>query len=94
MPPPPPVVEGNTLEPSPDNPDILIEYDENGVPLGEWTYEDPPGIWIFDEFPPLGGVPGTGDEGVPIYLFILLGAGLIGAGVIAGAMTKKRRNSK
>lgn len=33
-----------------------IEIDEDGIPLGEWTLGDD-GVWIFEEYPPLGDAP-------------------------------------
>ena len=40
--------------------DGFIEFDADGVPLGRWEYDGDEGVWIFNEFPPLGELP-TGD---------------------------------
>jgi hypothetical protein len=55
-------VPGHTLRPGPA-PGIYIELDENGVPLGEWHWDDDAQEWIFDEYPPpLANLPQTGGK--------------------------------
>ncbi|MDR2770817.1 MAG: hypothetical protein LBB57_02140, partial [Clostridiales Family XIII bacterium] len=39
---------------------VYIELDENGIPLGEWRWDEPTQQWIFDEYPPLADLPQTG----------------------------------
>jgi hypothetical protein len=57
--PPLPSSPGNTLEAG-DN-GVFIEISPEGVPLGEWHWEEPILEWVFDEYPPLAGLnPHTG----------------------------------
>ncbi|MCL1804801.1 MAG: hypothetical protein FWG28_02180 [Clostridiales bacterium] len=65
-----------------------IEFDEDGVPLGEWHWDDELEEWIFDEFPPLGALPRTGAVAIPAALSLMLG------GSSLGAMTALRKNAK
>jgi uncharacterized repeat protein (TIGR02543 family) len=59
--PPVPARPGGNLTPAPGAENAYIELDEDGVPLGEWRYDDDLGEWIFDEYPPpLGNLPQTG----------------------------------
>ena len=51
---------------------IYVELDQDGAPLGEWHWDDDSEQWIFDEYPPLGKLPQTGDAGVPIPMALLL----------------------
>ena len=70
---------GGRLTPKDDN--TYIEFDENGTPLGEWHWDDDPGEWIYEEYPPLDSydppqdnydLPQTGEGvGVPLLLFML-----------------------
>jgi hypothetical protein len=91
---PTPNAEGNSLIPGPNG--TYIELDENGVPLGEWHYDDDAGEWVFDEYPPpLADLPQTGEvlsHTISSYLwaiplFALLLFGLIWPGL------RKRRHS-
>ena len=45
----------------------IFEIDENGTPLGTWTWDEEEEIWIFDEIPPLAAAtpPPTGGLGSP-----------------------------
>lgn len=84
--PPAPNTPGNTLVPDGDG---FLEFDENGVPLGKWDWDDDQGEWIFDEFPPLGNLPQTGNDGAPPYMYIP-GALLIALGLTLRYTDKKR----
>ena len=58
-----------------------IEFGEDDTPLGEWRWDEDLEEWVFDEFPPpLGGLPATGDSGIPKYFNILAGFCLINLG--------------
>ena len=79
---------GNLMPPSPanpdhpliqDGPDSYIELDLTGAPLGTWHWDGD--NWIFEEFPPLGNLPDTGDNGLPAILLLLLGFLLLGTGL-------------
>ena len=53
---------------------MFFEFDENGVPLGAWTWDDATEMWIFDADVPLAYFP-----------VAPLGAGAV-AGMAAGLM--------
>lgn len=79
---------GNTLVP--DGEGGYIEYDDENSPTGAWHQDPDTGEWIFDEFPPLGGLtPPTGDAG-------LLGWGVAAAGAVTAIafIVKPRRRRK
>jgi uncharacterized repeat protein (TIGR01451 family) len=60
--PPGPTVPGHNIVPG-DN-GVYIELDENGVPLGEWRWDEPTEEWVFEEYPPpLANLPQTGFRG-------------------------------
>ncbi|HCC34532.1 MAG TPA: hypothetical protein DEQ02_02385 [Ruminococcaceae bacterium] len=71
---PPPASVPEDTEPTLDDPghtlerdgDGWIELDEDGVPLGRWTWDPARGVWIFDEFPPLGNLPQSGSESASV----------------------------
>jgi uncharacterized repeat protein (TIGR02543 family) len=75
--PPPPANQRAVLVPN-DNGGGFIEFDEDGVPLGEWHFDEEIESWIFDPIVPLAvfPVPATGDVGavIPVALFALLAA--------------------
>ncbi|MDR0858726.1 MAG: LPXTG cell wall anchor domain-containing protein, partial [Oscillospiraceae bacterium] len=48
--PPVPMAPGNYLEESEDG---WIEFDEDGVPLGEWKWNEEEELWEFEEIIPL-----------------------------------------
>jgi hypothetical protein len=48
-----------------------LELDEDGVPLGEWHWDNDLQEWIYDEYPPLGSLPRTGADNLP-GLFAML----------------------
>ena len=36
--------------------DYFVLYDEEGIPLGVWRFDEDDLIWIYDEYPPLAGL--------------------------------------
>ena len=98
--PPLPVKTGSAVIPG-DDEDTFIEYDEEGVPLGVWHWDNDEEQWIFDEFaPPLGefdsaegtpeNLPQTGKQRIHVYLMLLTGVALAGLGT-AIAVRKSRK---
>ena len=85
--PPLPTIEGHQLVPGDDN--TFIELDEEGVPLGQWSYDDEEEMWIFEEFPPLGGLPDTG-AGRVSNMYLLFGVSLLGMAAVQ-LLGRKRR---
>jgi hypothetical protein len=81
----PPIVPGVTLVPEEDG--SYLEFDEDGTPLGRWTQDPGTGEWIFEEFPPLGEAPETGDNGAALRMAIAVAA-LCGAVTVG---TRKKR---
>ena len=82
--PPVPTNPENTLVPDIDEEGNLfyIEFDDEGVPLGEWYWDDDLGMWIFDEDIPLGDwdMPKTG--GTPLHYYLMpLGLLMISMGL-------------
>ncbi|MCL1906202.1 MAG: hypothetical protein FWG06_04255, partial [Clostridiales bacterium] len=69
---------------------VFVEFDEGGVPLGEWSWKNAEEMWIFEEYPPLDSwtLPRTNDAGAAIWL-LLLALSLLGLG---GAVLKQRRS--
>ena len=53
-----------------------VEFDEFGVPLGEWYWDEELGLWFFDEHPPMGILPQTGIAGLPLTFWLLNGLAL------------------
>ena len=78
--PPNPMQRGNTLVQIDEG--GFIEFDDDGVPLGEWRWSEDEGQWIFNEYPPLGLLPQTGYHGIPIRLILLYSLSLIGFGIV------------
>ena len=76
--PPNPTKPGNSVVPGDEG--MFIELDENGVPLGEWHWDEEENVWIFDEYPPLTDmtVPQTGADETPLYYFLFFGISLLG----------------
>jgi hypothetical protein len=58
--PPVPYSPGGTLVPQGDG--SYLEIDEEGVPLGMWSYDPEKEAWIFDEEVPLANLPQTGES--------------------------------
>jgi len=67
----------NSDEPGSPGKESYIEYDENGVPLGEWHWDDELGEWVFEPHTRLSDAPQTGG-GLPFAYFLLLGGSLAG----------------
>ena len=84
---PTPTTPGNTMVLDGDS---WMEYDENGVPLGIWTWDEELEEWIFQDDIPLGYLPPTGDAGAPVYLIFLMGASLLGIGLTLKFGRRKR----
>ncbi|MCL2603605.1 MAG: hypothetical protein FWD90_03925 [Defluviitaleaceae bacterium] len=79
--PPVPSVPGYTLVPMMDGDEIyFMEFDDMGIPLGNWCWDDDEELWIFEDWDvPLGdweslGMPATGETPRSHVLF---GAGLL-----------------
>ena len=91
--PPAPTSPGNTIQYIDEG--HYLELNEDGVPLGEWHWDDEEEMWIFDEDIPLGALPRTGYSGVQAPALILFGLSLCGA-VIAmrSAIRKRGRHTK
>ena len=85
--PPLPTAPGNTLISDGEG---WLELDENGVPRGRWEWDDEEGKWIFEEDIPLGSLPQTGDSDIPVYIFLFMGASLIGIGLTLRFGQRKR----
>ena len=84
--PPEPNSPGRMLTPiAGDNGEVLgyIEFDEFGVPLGEWHWDDDEEMWIFDPFPPLGDMPQTGANKSIAGTLLILGFALITTGTVS-----------
>jgi fimbrial isopeptide formation D2 family protein len=98
--PPAVAAPGNSLIPGPNG--GYIEIDENGVPLGEWHWDEEEERWIFDEYPPLDRLPQTGaiakDEwpstGFLTVLFLLAIAGAARIRFGKGRRTAATRKTK
>lgn len=81
---------------------MYIEIGEDGVPLGEWHWDEPTEQWIFDEYPPLGDLPQTGgilgipESGLP-WFFIgcaLLALAALFCGLGVAALRLNRASSR
>jgi LPXTG-motif cell wall-anchored protein len=90
--PPAPAAPGSRLVPA-DNGNF-VEIGPDNVPLGEWRWDDPRQIWVFEEYPaPQGSLPQTGassDRGVLYLGFLLLALGIL---ALAGRSRYKGRHS-
>jgi len=88
--PPEPKTPGNTVEPDGDK---YIEKDPDGKPIGEWTWDEDKGEWVFDQYPPAQdsdpSIPVTGDDTDMILWLLLGGASLTVLGGLT--VTRKRR---
>jgi hypothetical protein len=63
-------VPGHGLTPGPNG--TWIELGEDGLPLGEWHWDEPTEQWVFDEYPPpLANLPQTGAPGATGFAPVL-----------------------
>ncbi|MDR0861330.1 MAG: DUF11 domain-containing protein [Oscillospiraceae bacterium] len=86
---PPTPREGNVLVHNDD--DSWTEFDEYGVPMGTWTWNESTETWDFKEFVPTGAKsPRTGDLGFAMWLII----GGAASGVAATISYAKKRRGK
>ena len=90
--PPAPTTTGNTIIPG-DN-GVFIEFDDLGVPLGEWSWDDVEEMWVFDEYPPLAMMPTTGNADIVGSLAVLWSISLAGLGAVIGAVVKTRARQR
>jgi len=74
--PPAPSNPSSTLVPGEDG--RFIEIGEDGVPLGEWYWDNGDELWIFDEYPPKSTMPKTGAESAAELFFVLMLVSVIG----------------
>ena len=62
----------------------FIEIGPDGVPLGEWTWDDDENMWIFDAYTPLAYLPQTSGSHSPLWVLafglILLYTGVVSRG--------------
>ncbi|MDR3295617.1 MAG: InlB B-repeat-containing protein, partial [Clostridiales Family XIII bacterium] len=85
---PSPSAPGHVLVPGSGG--TYIEMGEDGIPLGEWHWDEPTQTWVFEEYPPPlanDALPQTGETrpgGFDLYGFLLLTfmLAVIGAGVL------------
>jgi len=77
----PPVPPPPTEKQPPPKPEPIL--DDDGVPLGEWRWDEDRGEWIFEQFPPLTDLPQTGVLRWPIMVLILIGTQLMFFGWMA-----------
>ncbi|MDL2273586.1 hypothetical protein LJC34_03455 [Oscillospiraceae bacterium OttesenSCG-928-G22] len=82
---PPPSPSGGTLVP---NEEGYEELDEDGTPLGQWTYNEETDEWIFEEYPPLGNLPNAG--GTAMFFWMLA----LGCTLLAVGIYMEKRNCK
>ena len=74
--------------------DTYTEFDENGTPLGTWTYDEELEEWVFEEFVPLGALP-TGDTGNrTLYAIIIIVAVIAIASVLVLSLPRKRKSGR
>ncbi|MCL1849360.1 MAG: DUF5979 domain-containing protein [Clostridiales bacterium] len=69
----------------------FTEFNEYGIPLGEWTWDDDE--WVFEEFaPPLGNLAPTGDtqeQPANRYMMVFFLAGVVCLSYLAHALVKR-----
>jgi uncharacterized repeat protein (TIGR02543 family) len=77
--------DSSEIPPMPTTP-----LDENGVPLGEWRWDEEKSEWIFDKLPPLTNpdIPQTDASETPITAFMFL---IISIVLMGGAIRKEKR---
>ncbi|MCL1975934.1 MAG: InlB B-repeat-containing protein [Firmicutes bacterium] len=86
LPDPPKPANGGNLIPG-DN-GRYIEISNDGIPKGEWHWDEELGVWIFDEYAPLGGFPQTGRTSSSVLFYYLLGLSLAGIAILFRAPLK------
>ena len=85
---PEPPTTGTTV---PNDDGSYTELDENGVPLGTWTWDEELEEWIFEAAVPLAGlVPATGDRADYLTPMLIAAASILGLGLIAIIKQRKR----
>ena len=95
-----PFTPGGTDPNHPPNPNVsgrellrddggYIEFDENGAPLGRWAWDEDMEMWVFDVFPPLGRLPGTGSNNNDLWIAIT-SVSPLGLGVAMRMHNRKR----
>ncbi|MDR1117451.1 MAG: DUF5979 domain-containing protein [Oscillospiraceae bacterium] len=77
IPPEIPRQPGTELVPKDDGYEVI---DEDGTPLGKWTYDEEEEEWVYEEYPPLGNLPVTG--GAEMNFMLLVGGALTGVTVL------------
>ncbi|MCL1829700.1 MAG: thioester domain-containing protein [Oscillospiraceae bacterium] len=90
---PTPQFPGSSLEAIPGG-NGYYEIGEDGTPLGEWHWDEIEELWIFDEYPPLGDMPPTGDSitGILVmFVFSILGLVILS---IQRSETERKRASE
>jgi hypothetical protein len=71
----------------------FLEIGPDGTPTGEWHWDPDEEEWIYDEYPPAGDFPPTGDDSMLVWA-VLGGAAAAGALVITARGRVKRKNRK
>ncbi|MDR3296045.1 MAG: LPXTG cell wall anchor domain-containing protein, partial [Clostridiales Family XIII bacterium] len=93
--PPAPIEWGNGIVPGENG--VYIEINEDGVPLGEWHWEEPIQEWVFEEYPPPLAdmtLPQTGGQRAPLIpLLGFLAIVSIVAAVLLPRMRYKGKHS-
>ena len=70
---------------------VFIELDFEDVPLGMWSYDSDDGMWLFDEYLPLGGLPQTGYfNSLPWFMLIGVTVLCIGIGINIRYVAKRK----
>ena len=82
-----------TPPPPPDTPDPepIIVFDDDGTPLGMWTWDEENEEWIFEEYVPLGALP-TGDTSVTPSLVLLAAVTLIAIAMLLLPRNKRKES--
>ncbi|MCL2365343.1 MAG: hypothetical protein FWC71_11870 [Defluviitaleaceae bacterium] len=91
-------------QPAPNNPlnqlvpdgDAWLEIDDDGTPMGQWTWNANEEIWIFEQFVPnaallVGIMPQTGIESRAIMFGQLIGVGTTGLLGIMILLSRKKK---
>jgi len=86
--PPLPNTPGGALVPDGDG---FLEFDDDGVPLGRWAWDEDEEMWMFEMFVPLSGMPRTGNNSSFDLNLILLGLSLISMVIMTKAIKVSRR---